>query len=597
MSGLRNHSKQRSTRRFTARLLISLAVLVSACGSAPPRSEMPTHLLPATLPVQDGSEADQVLRVRVYAGAAYRARVMGWESELEQVVAASSAILQEACGTRLEMVENLDWKLSGANLEKSLKSLRSFDPATDVDLAIGLIDAAPTAAQEYGELLDADALGKHAVVRSYNRLAESEALGAAGETLDELTKDELLNRRRRHKQTLILVHAITKALGGSGGTTYKLDATKLDAEAAAILRVTVPATLAAAKPGAPVKSIWTAASGELASLGATAELVERARQAGHPKQGNQTSSTHSLESLRSVDRKTIAKVKELLKDSDASAAWERLEPLTELYPRQQDIVDLACLVAAARGAKDALERCKAAVVGNPKNGQAWLRVGGLQLKAQPTDALQSLRKAGSLMSDDSHGWKTLARAYQTLSLPSLALSAAQKVKNPKAVAKTLRWAQETRSRYGSNVGVDEDSEGRYLIAVKDGLKLVYKNDFKAASVAAADLASSFPKSIASDLMQCEIGVRRRKYAAAKQACQAVLAKQSENAWSRYLLGVVSLRERDQTKAIQFLAEAIARDPGLKAAYQALAKVYRKRSDTRLKALKAQYKEYFGAELK
>jgi tetratricopeptide (TPR) repeat protein len=557
---------------------------------------MPTQLLPTALPTETTVEAEQILRVRVYAGAAYRARVMGWESELDKVLASASILLQEASGTRLELVESIDWKLSGGNLAKALKSLQSFDRAVDVDLVVGLIDAAPEVEDNYSKLLAADLLDGHLVMRSYNREAESAALGSPASTLDEATKDELIERRRRHKQTLIMVQALSKAFGGGVAQRYETTDTKLDASAGEILRITMGARIQASVPGAAAKSIWQDASEKLANLDAGPELVEAARQVGLGNEGGKKQGEDDVDTLRAVDRETLGKVLELLEDGEAAAAWAQLEPLTELYPAQEDIVDLACAVSAARAAKDAIGRCKAATLSNANNGQSWLRLGGLQLAGDPTAAIQSLRRAHKSLADSDRGWATLARAYRSLSLPSLALSASQKAKNQKAVAKTIRWALETRSRYGSNVGVEEESEGRYLVALKDGLKLVYKNDFKAAAVAAADLGSSFPKSIASDLMQCELGVRRRKYIAAQRACQAVISRQSENAWSRYLLGVVSMRERKEAKAIEFWTEAITRDPGLKAAYQGLGKVYRKRSDARLAALKTKYKEQFGADL-
>ncbi len=558
---------------------------------------MPTQLLPAQLPSESKASATQVLRVRVYAGAAFRARVMGWESELERVVASASVILQDASGARIELVESLDWKLSGGKLVQALKSLRSFDRGVDVDLVIGLIDAANSAEEDYDKLLDADVLGKHLVVRSYNREAESEALGSPAERLDEATKDELMDRRRRHKQTMIAVQALSKVFGGPVAQRYKTSDTTFEASAGDILRITIAARVQAALPGAVAKSIWQDASAKLQALGVGPELLRLARQEGLGDAAAKKPAQDDIDALRSIDRTTLATALELLEEGDASAAWERLEPLTELYPRQRDVVDLACAVAAARRSKDAMARCMASTASNAENGQSWLRLGGLQLAGEATAAIQSLRRAHELLSDEDRGWATLARAYRALSLPSLALSAAAKARNAKAVAKTVRWAKETRSRYGSHVGVDEESEGRYLVALKAGLKLVYKNDFKAAQNSAADLQSSFPKSVASDLMKCEVGVRRRKYSAARQACQAVIARHSENAWSRYLLGVVSMRERDEAKAIEFWTGAIARDPGLKAAYQGLGKVYRKRSDARLEALKIQYKVQFGTDLK
>jgi hypothetical protein len=135
----------------TARLFISLAVVVSACSSAAPRSEMPTRLLPASLASAEG-EATSQLRVRIYAGADFRSRVVGWQEELDQIVASSSALLQRASGTGLKVVETIDWKRSGGKLDKTLKSLRSLDRGVDVDLVIGLIDAPESAEVAYGKL-------------------------------------------------------------------------------------------------------------------------------------------------------------------------------------------------------------------------------------------------------------------------------------------------------------------------------------------------------------------------------------------------------------------------------------------------------------
>ncbi len=584
-------------RCLTAGLLISLAVVVSACGGTAPKSVMPAHLLPASMPSVDPAAAENVLLVRVYAGSAFRARVIGWERELEQVILAASSILQDACGARLELVESLDWKLAGGNLGNALQSLRSLDQGVDVNLMIGLIDAASDAEVDYAKLLDAQDFGKHIVIRSFHRTAESALLAPDTDSLDEATSEELLDRRRRHKQAMILAQAVAKLFGAPLAKSYQSGASKLDAASADVMRVTISATLMAAADDAQSKEIWEAAGEQLKTLGLGDALVQRARQQGLSGEAGQGKGEEELATLRGVDHEVLTKTKALLKDGAPAEAWAQLEPLTELYDKHWEIVSLACEVAFARGAADALDRCQRATGLRADDGQSWLRIGRLQLKTQDAAALQSLKRAGTGLADDARGWRTLARAYRKLSFPTLSLAAAQKAGNPKSLTKTVRWASESRTRYGSNVGVDADSEGRYLVAIQDALKLVYKNDYGAAKTAAADLRSSFPQSIAGDLVLCEIAVRRRKYPAAKLACQSVLKRQSGNAWSHYLLGVVSSRNKLQAEATEHWTKAVSLDPGLKAAYQALAKVYRKTSDPRLKALRIAYKDRFGSELK
>lgn len=589
MSGLRKLLSQLSQRQgCTARLLVSLAVVVSACSSAAPKTGLPPQLLPAALPTADESAAENRLRVRVYAGADFRARVVGWQEELASVVASSSAILQRSSGTRLELVETIVWKRSGGKLDKTLQSLTSLDRGVEVDLVIGLIDAPTKARDEYAQLLDAHVLGRHLVIRSFNRQAESAALDPSAAALDEAQKDELLERRRRHKQTLILAQGIAKLFGGPDAGNYSAQSTALDSHTAAILRVTIRAHTG------KTETAWAEALAELETMDVRPELLELVRNRGASSEDRHKPKQEALGALRSVDREKLENVRKLLKEGRASIAWEVLEPLTELYPDFPAIVDLACLAAHARGASDAGSRCQRAVDTSPDNAQAWLRLGRLQLEAEPASALRSLNRARALLAQNDSGWAVLARAYQKLSLPSLALQAASKAKGTKAVT---TWALESRTRYGSNLGVAEESEAKYLVALKAALKEVYKNDYKAARASAASLHQSFPKSIASDLIDCEIGVRRRRYGAARRSCQVVLAKQSDNAWARYLLGIVHLREKKNTQAIAFLEDAIARDPGLKAAYEALAKVLRQRSDARLAPLKLQYEERFGGELK
>jgi hypothetical protein len=368
--------------------------------------------------------------------------------------------LQEATGTRIELVESLDWKLSGGKLAKALQSLSAFDRGVDVDLVIGLIDAAPTAEEAYDQLLGAEVLGKHAVVRSFNRLAESEKLASSTASLGEAAKEGLLDRRRRHKQALLVAHAVAMAFGAEATGNYSVSAAKLSEPAAAILKITIPAALAADLPDADRRSIWGGAMTKLEALGARPQLLEQARLQAADNRNVPSSEPAQLDALRSVDRETLASVQELLDAGSTARAWELLEPLTELYPGMAAIKDVACVVAFARAASDALERCRDATATNSNNAQTWLRVGRLQLESDASAALPALRKAGELLGAEDKGWGTLASAYRKLSLPSLAIEAATHAKNEKAVAATLRWARETRSRYGSNVGVHPDSEGR-----------------------------------------------------------------------------------------------------------------------------------------
>jgi predicted Zn-dependent protease len=392
----------------------------------------------------------------------------------------------------------------------------------------------------------------------------------------------------------VLARSIAHLFGAPAGDDYRSDETSLGAETGAILKVTIAAHQRESEEGADAALIWANALQELEALEVPAEILEQVRSRGagggpraRPKDDPETA-------LRPMDREKLANVRKLLKEARASTAWEVLEPLTELYPEEASVVSLACSAAFARKAQDALTRCQHATRIHKGDGQAWLRIGRLQLETEPARAREALDRAATNLKDSDPGWGALARSYQELSLASLALKAAAKSKRASAVVK---WAEQSRSRYGSNQGVSEELEGEYLVALQAALKQVYKNDYKGAQLSASSLQKTFPKSIAKDLIDCEVQVRRRKYAAARAGCRAVIGKHAGNAWARYLLGIVNLREKKEAAAILLLGEAIEKDPTLKAAYEALAKVYRPRSDTRLEPLKAKYKQQFGSDLR
>jgi len=160
----------------------------------------------------------------------------------------------------------------------------------------------------------------------------------------------------------------------------------------------------------------------------------------------------------------------------------------------------------------------------------------------------------------------------------------------------VQWAEQSRARYGTHVGMAQADEGTYLVALQAALKLVYKSDFKRAAASAAALHQKFPKSLAQPLVTCEVAIRRRKVAAANTSCQQVLRLHPDNSWARYLLGIGHLRAKDTKAGVRYLRQAIEKDPGLEAAYKALAKVYGKTSNPALAELRQQYKAQFNRDL-
>ncbi len=597
--------RHRSNR---AGLFLSLAVVFSACGGGQFSSTVPAELLPVSLELanEDTAASQRVVRVVVYAGADYRSRVTGWEDELARVFSQVSAIFERDCQLRIEVTSVKPWKRSGGKIASTLKGLKSHDPGPNVDLVIGLIDAPEGHEVEMGKLVQVEPLGRHLVLRSFNRQAEADALALDSLGLSEDAQDELLAKRRRHKQSVVLAHGIAVFFGATGQGSEYVDAPrystslmKLSEASTRVIAITSTAHLSA---GDPVEA-WTKAKRELTALGASAELLSAIdiRQ----KRDVSESKGDAQAQIRSEDKERILSAKRLFADGKLDEAWEILEPLIERYPQAAIVSDLGCTVSASRKAKDALAHCNLAVTLNRENPELWIALASIRIESSPQLASENFQQAELLLKTMDKGaatglWMQLARGYRDMSMPTRARKAAiLGVGGESGLAKISaveKWATQMRVRYGAGIGMSESEESEYLRSIRSGLQLVYKQDYAKATKVQVDLARKFPNAIGASLLKCEIELRQRRYAKAGRACQSVLAKQPENAWATYLLGVLDVRQARVAYGVSKLEDAIARDPQLKAAYQALATVYRKSGDKRLESLGTRYQVQFDSTL-
>ncbi|MBL4633591.1 MAG: hypothetical protein JKY56_06955, partial [Kofleriaceae bacterium] len=495
---------------------------------------------------------------------------------------------------------------SGGKIASTLKGLKSHDPGPEVDLVIGLIDAPKRHEVEMGKLVRVDTLGRHLVLRSFNRQAEADALAIETLGLSEDAQDELLAARRRHKQSIVLAHGIAVFFGAVGQGPEYIDAERystsqmrLSEAAARVIAITSAAHLSEGNRA----EAWARVKQELTTLGARAELlaaidIREKRDANESKGDGRTA-------IRSEDKSRILSTKGLIASGKLDEAWETLEPLIERYPQEATVVELGCIVSASRKAKDALAHCNLAATLNKANPDIWIALGRIRAESSPKLARENFRQAELLLETMDKGaatglWMQLARAYRDMSMPTRARKAAvMGVGGESGLAKISaveKWATQMRVRYGVGIGMSESEESDYLRNIRSGLQLVYKQDYAKATKVQANLARKFPNAIGASLLKCEVQLRQRRYAKAGHACQLVLAKQPANAWATYLLGVLDVRQARVAYGISKLEDAIARDPQLKAAYQALATVYRKSGDKRLESLGARYKVQFDSTM-
>lgn len=507
--------------------------------------------------------------MRIYVGADHRARVIGWEPELRAVVENASAMLVRGSRVSIDLVESVGWPRSGGPLGNTLAALAASDPGLDVDVVIGLVDAIESAETSFSSLVATNKEARHIVIRGFSWQAEGAALGAAGEDLSESTRDRLLIARRQHKQSILLAHGIAELFGESLalGSAYAMGTKSLEPQAASRLTSQVLSTLATRKETAARKPV-------VAEAGA----------------------------LRLIDTETLAQVQLLLEADKPGVAWEILEPLLELYPENAEIAAMGCEVAAARDATDIRARCESAVRLGSEAPRAHLALATSMVELEGTKnisessaekAAKHLAHAEGTLSPKASEWADVAAAYQALSLPTHAARAAAV---SGAVASVAVWSRERIARYGVQIAVAPDQEGRYLRAFEGGLVHAYAGNVAKTEAAAKSIAKNFSGSIGASLLRCELHMHKRRYSEALRECGTVVALHPENSWARYLQGVANARSKREGVAIRLLGEAIDRDATLEPAYKALSQLYRSRGDARLASLRNAFKKAFGRPL-
>ena len=154
------------------------------------------------------------LRIRVHGAREHRERDRGWRASFEEQIARANAVLKPALAIELEVEDARDWdpKSSPDVLHPRLEELIAHDPGEDVDWVIGLVGSMPRASLDFRDLGEGSVLGKHIVLRDMNDAEEQRVLG---EVLDTLSDDErlrLYGERKRHKQTVVLLHEIGHTL-------------------------------------------------------------------------------------------------------------------------------------------------------------------------------------------------------------------------------------------------------------------------------------------------------------------------------------------------------------------------------------------------
>lgn len=563
----------------------------------------------------------KIAKVRVYAGDGYRSQNVNWELKFAAQLDLASQILVPAFGVRLEIVDTRPWQRTadGSDLEAMLSELEALDPGEDVDWVIGLVTGLPYASPSVHELGMARPLGRHTILRGQDDAHDRKFIAAA--QVAESEKPALLEARRQHKLTLVLLHEIAHTLGAMHAEkpewimnpTYNKDQSKFSDENARLMRAMLPHRLVPADEriaGAEHKALY--------------EYLESHDWGGwDPDDRAQTlqwlEDSGAADVDTTVDNKApvpkeantqYQRTRRLIEMGYVPEAREELESLLSAYPANFAIRALACqveIVANGPAHETVTEVCGGAAELAPADPTIDMMLSASLLATGDRPAsIEAAKRARARLDsqpdDRRDEWHAMALLYQSIGAvtwteQALAAGGIEPRESPAGV-----WALQTRARYavpveGADYGITPETEPDYVDLVSSLLQLVYSEQFKKARKLALEGLKTFPNGPGINGILCDLEVRKKRWDAARTRCKKAIAAYEAASWSQYLLGIIELRKRRNKVGIEHLERAIELDPDLHQAYRSLAKAYERVKDTdKLDELDDAYRARFGQSL-
>ena len=603
------------------RRVVVILALVVACTSSRVnvQRKMLGRELPARLePVTRYEGEVRTAKVRVWADADYRSQNLRWKRSFGDELDYANQLLEPMLGVRLE-AEYKEWDRHApdATLRETAAALAELDPGDDVAWVIGLTSALPLVSASTDELGVAEVLGAHIVLRGYSDVAERKAFARAFPDLGEAEREEVHDARRRHKQTVLLVHELAHTLGAMHETDpallmhpiYRAEQASISDRNRELMLIALADRLRPRELREPLATAeqllaaiettdwggWIAEEKEAMVVQLRAEIeVAQAGKTASPVPAAATAQYQRAERLA-------------LEGKHAEARAE-LDPIIAAYPGNAAIRLLACrveLLAGGPEAEAARTVCDRAAELAPGDPSPYVAVAGAHLQAgAPDKALAALkdaeRRIDNLESGQADAWAQMAQLYQSLGALTWAEDAA--AKTGVADHPVAAWASRIRARYGvprdgKRYKITPESEAELVASVRGILDLVYAGKLAAAEKAARKAERRWPGAPGILAARCDLAMRQKKEGAARRLCKRAIDAYDGAAWAHYLLGILILRGRDTDAALASLRAAIVADPELTQAWRAMAKAYARENDRAgLDALRAEYRQKFGQPL-
>jgi hypothetical protein len=161
------------------------------------------------------SKDPRQVKVRVLVDEDFRSQNLRWSKQIEEQLDDANQFLIPALGMRLVVGAYEKWEVRTADrtMEQVLEQLEAHDAGEDVGWVIAYVSALSIAADSFEQLGVARALGRHVVVRGYADAGERKAFTAAFPRTTDEERERVHQARRRHKQTVVLIHELGHTLG------------------------------------------------------------------------------------------------------------------------------------------------------------------------------------------------------------------------------------------------------------------------------------------------------------------------------------------------------------------------------------------------
>ena len=332
----------------------------------------------------------QPLRVHAYAGPRYMERNPDWQSVIEEQLGRANDVLTPMLGVRLMLAQATPWsRQSGLNdIFALVDELAKLDAGQGTHFVIGYVGSDSSTLASFDEGGAARLFAKHLVVRSPESIQERQALMQGLDALDAEERHRLYQTRKRHKETIVLLHELGHVLGAIHArdvhwvmhSSYHHDMQAFSPANRELMKVVMETRLAAADD--PEKVDMAAAVGRLLDVidregpqtwtnndrNEVRELLAMARAKA------QTSSAHAPGSADSTsgggatptaqgagapgpdpsglspeDQARYAELAQMLLSGGARAQFDAIKTLADRYPDAYPPQELLCKAAMSAG--------------------------------------------------------------------------------------------------------------------------------------------------------------------------------------------------------------------------------------------------------